>query len=302
MLRTLYSSIPLVAALVFSAGAMAQQQQIPAPKDIDRNLIDRVIAVTNSTQAIEQIPPQLRAIAADDARAKRLDADGRRRLEEMLGNVSDTRQLLEIMRNTLSAGYNEQRYRNFLVKYQGPLVKKMVDLELAASRDAAPDARQKFGERVRTQRPPKERLDAIDKLDELTQGTENVAEVNFVIAARAELPNADPRNGADREKLQTLKRNVARNVEQVVFMNMLYAYDGASQKELDDYVKLVSDEDITYTLRAVASGLTDTMLSALGAVYATIDGRDPGAEPAKKPAAEPAPAQKPRPEKPAAKK
>jgi hypothetical protein len=254
----------VLAATLVASSALAQDEHA-------RVLIDRVLAITTARAAIADMSAQVVAIAADDPKVKRLDRAAQARAAEAARAASTPAALLETLNETMARGFDEQRYRGFLVKYQGPLVKKMIDLESSTARSGTPEARQRFTQQLSARRPPKERVDALDKLDELLQSTENVAEVNLFIATRFELPDIDASNPAQREKFAQMRQAIGRQTENMVLTNLLFVYQDASQKEIDDYVKLVSDEDVTYTLRIVASALTDAMLVALRNAFRATD-------------------------------
>ncbi|MBF0409444.1 MAG: hypothetical protein HQM10_19045 [Candidatus Riflebacteria bacterium] len=170
-------------------------------------------------------------------------------LKQMVLEAYDSEKIKKVYAESIIANLTEDKVVKLIEEAEKPLSKKITQMELEANNPANFNDLQKFLIEIQNKPLPKERIEIIQKLEDVCQGVQ----MNIDLVSNIQLAVARGVNMAlpieAQQKDDELKKKANAYLEQIIptlkqqsFLTYLFAYKNATDAELNEYVQFYSSE------------------------------------------------------------
>lgn len=254
-------------------------------------LIHEAMNVTGLARQLEQLPQQFRDGLASAPGQEKLPPAVAREIEQIVLQAFNDQNIQQTIVARLKKDFNQQHLQALIADFSRPEVKRMVEMEVKAG---TPEEQAAFFSTLPKKPLSQERIQAIQRLDQATRGSELGADITLssmktmAIAAMgdnaAEIAKLEAALAQQRDAMIATLRNT-------ILAYYAFVYREASDAELSSYAKLYEGEHAkwfaTITLDALKEGFNGAAkqsgerLAALmqerGRPAPTADGAPPAA-------------------------
>jgi len=237
------TSLRLIAFLMFFLVATTA---IAAGHDERDEQIAQIMELSGINHEFDQIPALMQSQMQQQQPP--LSPDEISQLGRILTAAFDPEKTLKVMKNDLAAHYDALRFAQLVKLLQRPLVKKMTAMEKESSTPAVWQQMMQQAN-VFMAGVPQKRFALLREIDEATEATKQmlVFQVrSFQTMVKAINPLMPEAQRMSPEKMETISRQMREQglypTRQQTLLQMAWAYQRASDRELRDYLKIYQSD------------------------------------------------------------
>lgn len=254
----------LMSFLVVSLFALPVLAESPGKEALTQELMKK----SGAEQQIRQLP--LQAFAGLEDQKGKLSAGQYKNLRRILGAAFHADTLEKSVSKRVLSDLDHETMRKALTWLRSDLGTKITRLEEAASSPKAVKLVQAFAKRLQTAPPPPQRVALARQIDRATGSSElalmitEATALQVATAFDATLPT-ERQMGVDRLRIQLERERpkLREGSRQAVMVNLLYAYESLSDRELQRYLEFLETQEGRDYMNVMSAALMDGILEGI---------------------------------------
>lgn len=239
-----------------------------------RDTIQAILDHSGLTAAIQQVPLFIQAGMTDSLRQQHpeMSRDDLAAIQDLLSRSFAADVILQDTVAHMETHYDPQRATKVLDHLRSPLARKMTSLERASGTPDAYQAMMAYAAQLEVSPPPEDRVAVLSELDRASHATELTVTMQLeifksvvrVVNAYAAEQGGEFLGGDELDTaIEKMRDGVWEEAQGTTLLSFLFTYQGVSDAELRNYIRLHNDPDMQWYLALSASALINALSHAM---------------------------------------
>lgn len=233
------------------------------PMREDDRAINELLSVIKTDEILAQLPA---LVASSTGQMQTLEPTKRKQLKQGLQEAFDPVRLKQQIVTSLRKSYHPQRYQTALKAMQSDIHKRMLKVEMQATKPEFYNGLEKYAGSLESNLPPRERIALMQKLDEVSNGVEaNVTiQMGFIKgmlrgAMMLDAPEKRLSEAQLQATFQQLEAKIRSSAGEQSLITNLYIYRDVSAADLNAYIHMYEQPQVNWFLDQFVNAFSEAL-------------------------------------------